>query len=150
MNLLEYMQEHKEEEITVFDKDYDMETYFEYSADDSKNNWDKAIDKIAEHLEVVEEVADENRPYGDNPCVVVNMTEVMERSLESGVMDDLFISKNIGAVMSDMHNILSWIRKKGNGGYVSEEWIMDFVDALDKAESFQQEKESKTADVLEI
>ena len=53
MNLLEYMKQHKEEEITVFDKDYDMETYFEYSTD-SKDNWEKAMDKIAEHLEVVE------------------------------------------------------------------------------------------------
>ena len=121
MNLLEYMKQHKAEEITVFDKDYDMETYFEYSTD-SKDNWEKAMDKIAEHLEVVEEVTGRNRPYGDNPCVIVNMTEVMERNLESGVMDDLFYNKNIDAVMSEMDLILA--------GYVSEEWLMDFAEAL--------------------
>lgn len=142
MNLLEYLKQYEEEEVTVFDKDYDMETYFEYSTDDSKDNWEKAMDKIAEHLEVVKEVAGRNRPYGDNPCVIVNMTEVMEKALESGLMDDLFISKNVGAVMSDMQNILA--------GYVSEEWLTDFADALDKAESFQQEKECRTADALEM
>ena len=63
-----------------------------------------------------------NRPYGDNPCVIVNMTEVMERNLESGVMDDLFYNKNIDAVMSEMDLILA--------GYVSEEWLMDFAEAL--------------------
>lgn len=142
MNLFEYMQQHEEEEITVFDKDYDIETYFygDFYGDGfagTKDDWDRAMDKIAEHLEIVEELT--NR---DRPCVVVNMTEVMEKSLESGTMDDLFISKNIDAVMGDMHNILA--------GYVSEEWLMDFADALDKADSFQQEKECRTAEALEI
>lgn len=140
MNLLEYMQQHEEEEITVLDDVYDMETYFDFSDKDSKDDWDKAMDKIAEHLEIVEEMTD--REPHENPCVVVNMTEVMEKALESGLMDDLFISKNIDDVMCDMQNILA--------GYVSEKWLVDFADALDKAEAFQQEKECRTADVLEM
>lgn len=142
MNLLEYLKQHENEEVAVFDKDYDMETYFEYSDKDSKDNWNRAMDRIAEHLEVTEEMDENKRVYEEVPCVIVNMMEVMEQSIETGVMDDLFISKNIGAVMNDMPNILA--------GYVSEEWLMDFADALDKAESFQQEKKSRTAEALEM
>lgn len=137
MNLLEYMQEHKEEEITVFDKDYDIETYFYGEGfNNTKDDWDKAIDKIAECLEVAEEVANKNRP-----CVVVNLSEVLEERLKSGVMDDLFNTRNIDAVMCDIESIFS--------GNVSEEWLTDFAEAF-QAESCHQEKESRTADVLEM
>ncbi|MDE5557371.1 MAG: hypothetical protein K2J32_06705 [Ruminococcus sp.] len=46
------------------------------------------MNKIAECLTFVEEL--KNREY---PCVIVNLLEVMEKSLKSGAMDDLSITK---------------------------------------------------------
>lgn len=119
MNLLEFMKQCEEdEEITAFDKDYDLEIYF-YGGKyiDKADNWEKSMNKIAECLTVVEELT--GRDY---PTVVVNLSEMLEKSLENGAMDDLFYSKNIDVVMSEMDLILA--------GYVSEEWLVDFAEAL--------------------
>lgn len=124
MNLLEFLKQYEEdEEITVFDKEYDLEIYFYGKGDSDKTQelkeWQKAYDKIAECLDVVEELTDR-----DCPTVVVNLSEVLEKSLKSDAMDDLFISKNIDVVMSEMDLILA--------GNVSEKWLADFAKALYK------------------
>lgn len=142
MNLLEYMKQCEEdEEITVFDKDYDIELYFYGKGDNDEvreaEEWEKAYDKIAECLEVVEELTDR-----DSPTVAVNLLEVIERSLKSGAMDDLFIFKNIDAVMGEMDLIFA--------GNVSEEWFVNFADAICRTESMRQEKEGRTAEALEM
>ncbi|MCM1220350.1 MAG: hypothetical protein NC548_38290 [Lachnospiraceae bacterium] len=54
----------------------------------------------------------------------MNLSEVLEKSLKIGAMDDLFISKNIDVVMSEMDLILA--------GNVSEKWLADFAEALHK------------------
>lgn len=119
MNLLEFMKQCEEgEEIIVFDKDYDIEIYFyggKYT--DKVDNWEKSMNKIAECLTVIEELTDR-----DHLTVVVNLSEILEKSLESGKMDELFYSKNIDVVMSEMDIILA--------GNVSEKWLADFAESL--------------------
>lgn len=119
MNLLEFMKQCEEgEEIIVFDKDYDIEIYFygeKYT--DKVANWEKSMNKIAECLTVIEELTDRYRL-----TVVVNLSEILEKSLESGTMDELFYSKNIDVVMSEMDIILA--------GNVSEKWLADFAESL--------------------
>lgn len=119
MNLLEFMKQCEEgEEIIVFDKDYEIEIYFyggKYT--DKVDNWEKSMNKIAECLTVIEELTDRDRL-----TVVVNLSEILEKSLESGTMDELFYSKNIDVVMSEMDIILA--------GNVSEKWLADFAESL--------------------
>lgn len=119
MNLLEFIKQCEEgEEIIVFDKDYDIEIYFyggKYT--DKVDNWEKSMNKIAECLTVIEELTDR-----DHLTVVVNLSEILEKSLESGKMYELFYSKNIDVVMSEMDIILA--------GNVSEKWLADFAESL--------------------
>lgn len=107
-----------DEEITVWDKDYDIEVYFYgvgYVTDDdgTVDRWDKAMLSLSKLLEVVESSDD---------GYTVNLSEVIENKLDELERADLFIRCNIDAIMDDMMNILS--------GNVSEEWLEKFVAVL--------------------
>lgn len=107
-----------DEEITVYDKDYDIEVYFYgigYVTDDdgTVDRWDKAMLSLSKLLEVVESSDD---------GYTVNLSEVIENRLDELERADLFIRCNIYAIMDDMMNILS--------GNVSEEWLEKFVAVL--------------------
>lgn len=113
MTLYEYLKKTSDWEITVWDKDYDMETYF-YKEDD-KDAWDKAMNDLAKLLTITQ--------FG-NGGVIVNLAEVIEKKLPELKKADLFIHCNIDAIMDDIDNILA--------GCVSEEWLTEFVDVLKK------------------
>lgn len=112
MTLHEYLKQTSDWEITVWDKDYDIETYF-YKEDGVA--WEKAMNDFAKLLTITS--------IG-NGGVTVNMAEVIESKLPELKKSDLFIRCNIDAIMYDIENILA--------GYVSEEWFTEFVGVLNK------------------
>lgn len=99
------------EELTVWDKDYDMETYF-YN-DKPCDRWDKSISVLSKLLEVKE-----IRSNG----VIVNLSEIIENKLDNLDKAELFVKCNIDSIMYSMGEILS--------GNVSENWMEKFVAAL--------------------
>lgn len=109
MTLYEYIQDCKDDEITVFDADYDMETYF-YKTDDA-DEWDKAMMDLAKVFEVTESMKNK---------VTVNMADVIESKLY--MMNDLFYECDIDSIMADIESILA--------GNVPESWLVDFAKAL--------------------
>lgn len=98
-------------ELTVWDKEYDTESYF-YN-DEADDDWQTSMLELAKLLDVIEV-----KEYG----VVVNLSEVIEKKLNELKEADLFIKCNIDSIMNDIQNILA--------GYVSEEWFKEFVDVL--------------------
>ena len=111
MTLYEYIQTHDEEEVTVFDADYDMETYF--FKDVSDDEWDKNMTELAKLLEVVEE---------HESGVSVNLNALIEKLDRAGKIDELFTVSDIDDIMYSMTDILA--------GYASEKWLARFVQAL--------------------
>lgn len=99
-------------ELTVWDKDYDIEVYF-YNDDDDGDLWSKCMAELSKLLDVRE-----IRSNG----VIVNLSEVIENKLEALKNADLFIRCDIDSIMDDIENIIS--------GYVSEEWMEIFVNVL--------------------
>lgn len=100
-------------EVTVFDRDYDIEVYF-YRPTITDDKWDKAMNLIAQKLDIV------------GFCkrgVIVNLSDVIERNLDNGVFKDLFICNDVDSIMDDIENIFS--------GYVSDSWLNDFANSLD-------------------
>lgn len=98
-------------ELTVWDVDYDIESYF-YN-DEADDDWQISMLELAKLLDVIEV-----KERG----VVVNLSEVIEKKLNELKEADLFIKCNIDSIMNDIQNILA--------GYVSEEWFKEFVDVL--------------------
>ena len=99
------------EELTVWDREYDMETYFYGGKPNDK--WDKAMSDLSKLLTVTEI---------RNNGVTVNLSEVIENKLENLNKADLFIRCDIDSIMDDIDSILA--------GNVSETWMEQFVDAL--------------------
>ena len=99
------------DEVTVWDKDYDMETYFSYTKDG--DDWDKAMMDLAKLVEVVE-----THPTG----ITVDFTGLIEPRTE--LLKDLFIDNDIDAIMSELDLILA--------GNVGEKWLTQFVEILGK------------------
>ena len=113
MTLYEYLKQTRDWEVTVWDKDYDVETYF-YKTD-GKDKWDKAMNDLAKLLTISQFNKD---------GLVVNLTEVIEKKIPQLKEADLFIRCNIDAIMNDIDNILA--------GNVSENWLEKFVNVLSK------------------
>ena len=112
MKLYDYIKLMPEgEELTVWDKDYDMETYFYGGKPDDK--WDKAMSDLSKLL-TIEEIR--------NNGITVNLSEIIENKLENLNKADLFIGCDIDSIMDDIDNILA--------GNVSENWMEQFVAAL--------------------
>lgn len=99
------------DEVTVWDKDYDMETYFRYEKDGDA--WDNAMMDLAKLLEVVETRSD---------GVVVDFTGLIEPKVDN--LSDLFIDNDIDAIMDELDLILA--------GNVGEKWFVKFVEILGK------------------
>ena len=99
------------EELTVWDKDYDMETYFYGGKPDDK--WDKAMSDLSKLL-TIEEIR--------NDGVTVNLSDIIERKIDKLDKANLFIECDIDSIMDDIDNILA--------GNVSENWMEQFVVAL--------------------
>ena len=113
MTLYEYLKQTTDWEVTVWDKDYDLETYF-YKTD-GKDKWDKAMNDLAKLLTI-------SRFSKDG--LVVNLAEVIEKKIPQLEKADLFIKCKIEPIMYDIDNILA--------GCVSEGWLEKFVEALSK------------------
>lgn len=111
MTLYEYLEQTTDWEITVWDKDYDLETYF-YKTD-GKDKWDKAMNDLAKLLTI-------SRFSKDG--LEVNLTEVIERKIPQLEKADLFIVCKIGAIMDCIDSVLA--------GNVSESWLERFVEVL--------------------
>ena len=112
MTLYDYLNLMPEgEELTVWDKDYDMETYFYGGKPDDA--WDKAMSDLSQLLTITEI---------RNGGVIVNLSEIIENKLENLNKADLFIRCDIDSIMDDIDNILA--------GNVSENWMEQFVAAL--------------------
>lgn len=109
MTLYEYIQTHTDDEVTVFDDVYDMETYF--YKDTADDEWDKAMKELSKLLTVVS-----TSNYG----VTVDLSRLIESKLDK--LDDLFNVNEIDDIMEGMDLILA--------GNVSERWLTKFVKAL--------------------
>lgn len=114
MTLYEHIKQTEDWEVTVYDKDYDIEVYF-YKNDDEEelDSWDKSMEKFSKLL-IVDNIS--------NHGVTVNMSEFIESKMESLKKAKLFIRCDIDSIMDDIEAIIS--------GYVSEEWMEKFVNTL--------------------
>lgn len=101
-------------EITVTDKDYDMECYF-YSGSGG-DLWEDSLNRLAKLLDIIE--------IKYNFSVVTNISELIEKNIKALEKAKLFIDCDIDSIMYDMDNILA--------GNVSEKWLVKFVDALER------------------
>lgn len=104
-----------EGEITVWDKEYDIETYFYgiKNRGDDLDDWDRSIIELAKLLDVTD---------ASDGAVTVNLSEVIGRNIDALKRADLFIRCDIDAIMADIMNILA--------GHVSENWLKEFVYVL--------------------
>lgn len=98
-------------ELTVWDTDYDMETYF-YN-DEADDDWQTSMLELAKLLDVIEV-----KEYG----VVVNLSKVIEKKLNELKEADLFLRCTTNRIMGSMEGILA--------GGVSEKWFKKFVNVL--------------------
>ena len=112
MTLLEYIINSDEEEITVTDECFDIETYFYLF--DYEDRWSKAMNDLAEML-TVKEI--------NHGTAIVNLSEVIENNLQNLNKADLFTKCSLNAVMGSMESIIA--------GNVSEEWFERFVNTLE-------------------
>lgn len=112
MTLLEYIINSDEEEITVTDECFDIETYFYLF--DYDDRWSKAMNDLAEML-TVKEI--------NHGTAIVNLSEVIENNLQNLNKADLFTKCSLNAVMGSIESIIA--------GNVSEQWFERFVNALE-------------------
>ena len=113
MTLFEYiLSTPEDEEITVWDSVYDMETYFYNQENDA---WDKAMLDLAKKLNVVEITSN---------GVTVDLYDLISRNIDNIRDSALFYDPDLDVdeVMDDMENILA--------GNVSEFWFEAFVSCL--------------------
>lgn len=101
-----------EEELTVWDKDYDIETYF-YS-DSPDDSWSKSMWSLSEKLDIVKI---------STRGVTVNLSDMIQKNIDRLKSADLFTRCDIDSIMEDIHNILA--------GNVSKEWLEKFVATLE-------------------
>lgn len=118
MTLYEYIKSTEEgTEVTVWDEVYDMESYF-YNDEDPEDKWQTAMLNLAKKLDVVG-IHKGIHKHG----VEVNLLELIQRNINRLKETDLFRKCTVNSIMNDMENILS--------GYVSEEWMEEFVNTLE-------------------
>ena len=103
------------EELTVWDKDYDIEVYFYGGKPDKNDKWEMAIDKLS-YLLIIERI--------NNGGVTVNLSEVIEKHINKLEETDLFHDGcDIDSIMECIESILA--------GNVSDEWVEKFVGVLE-------------------
>ena len=112
MTLYDYLNLMPEgEELTVWDKDYDMETYF-YGGKPN-DAWDKAMSDLSQLLTITK-----IRSGG----VIVNLSQIIENKLENLSKANLFVECDIDSIMGYIDIILA--------GNASADWLEQFVAAL--------------------
>ena len=114
MKLYDYLTTLEEgTELTIWDEDYDIESYF-YN-DEADDDWQTSMLELAKLLDVTE-----IKERG----VIVNLSEVIEKKLNELKESNLFLRCTTNKIMGSMEGILA--------GGVSEEWFKEFVDVLKK------------------
>jgi len=103
-------------ELTITDKDYDIEFYMYSNYLNDDGLWNKAMTELSKKV-YVEKILDKGR-------IVVNLNETVNASIDNFKKKDLFHNYDIDSIMEDMDKILC--------GYVSEKWMMDFAKCLVK------------------
>lgn len=98
-------------ELTVWDKDYDIETYFYSDRPGSDDMWGKSMWKLTEILDIVQI---------NTNGVTVNLADVIEKNING--LSELFVSCDIEDIMDDIPNIFA--------GNVNEDWMEHFVDVV--------------------
>ena len=98
-------------ELTVWDKEYDIESYF-YN-DEADDDWQTSMIELTKLLDVTEV-----KERG----VVINLSEVIENKINELKEANLFLRCTTNRIMGGMEGILA--------GGVSEEWFKKFVDVL--------------------
>lgn len=112
MTLYEYLKSREDgAEITVYDKDYDMETYFYNDVPD--DDWNKAIEDLSKLLTVTKII---------NDSVEVNFSELIESKMDNIKKVELFDECDIDEIIEYFNYIIA--------GNVSEKWMCKFVEAL--------------------
>lgn len=100
----------KDDEIVVYDKDYDVEVYFN---NDSETNWGKYMLEIASILDVTDVLTNGYE---------VNLSDVIGSRIENIKESELFIDASVDSIMEDIGFIF--------GGDVSDIWMHKFVMVL--------------------
>ena len=98
-------------ELTVWDVDYDIESYF-YN-DEPDDDWQTSMLELAKLLDVTEV-----KEHG----VIVNLSEVIENKINELKEADLFRRCTTDLIIDSMECILA--------GGVSKKWFKKFVDVL--------------------
>ena len=113
MTLYEYVSKQgRGAEITVLDKNYDVEVYF-YN-DEVDDSWSQSMQDLSKALNVIEEC---------HLCaVVVDFSGLIKRKLPVLQKAELFTTCTVDAIMGSLNFIIS--------GYVSEERFANFVSVL--------------------
>lgn len=112
MTLYEYLEKCEDGmEVTVWDVDYDIETYF-YAGQNS-DDWDEAMMELARILEIKET---------NERGVTVNLSETIERKISQIEEAGLFVDCDVDSIMDSIEYILA--------GNVSEEWMVKFANAM--------------------
>lgn len=112
MTLYEYLKSREDgAEITVYDKEYDMETYF--YADKPDDELSLAMEDLSKLLTVTKIIKD---------SVEVNFSELIESKMDDIKKSDLFEECDIDEIMECLDYIIA--------GNVSEKWMCKFVEAL--------------------
>ena len=116
MKLYDYLKTLEEgTELTVWDVDYDIESYFYNDAPD--DDWQTSMLELAKLLDVTEV-----KERG----VIVNLSEVIENKINELKEANLFLRCTTNKIMGSMEGILA--------GGVSEEWFKKFVGILGMSE----------------
>ena len=100
----------KDDEIVVYDKDYDVEVYFN---NDSETNWGKYMLEIASILDITDVLANGYE---------VNLSDVIGSRIENIKESGLFIDNSVDSIMEDIVSIFD--------GDVSDIWMYKFVMTL--------------------
>lgn len=113
MKLYDYIKLMPEgEELTVWDKEYDMEAYF-YGGEDKEDVWQCALIDLSKLL-TIKEIR--------NGGVIVNLSDVLKKKIDKLEEAELFYKCNIDIIMDCMSDTIA--------GNVSEAWMEEFVNIL--------------------
>ena len=99
-------------EITVLDKEYDMESYFYNNKPEDK--WDMAMEDLSKLIHVTNVIK--------NNVVEVDFSGLIEKKLDNIKRTGVFFRCTLNHVMECLPDMIS--------GYVSEECLVKFVEAL--------------------
>lgn len=100
----------KDDEIVVYDKDYDVEVYFN---NDSETFWGKYMLEIASILDITDVLTNGYE---------INLSDVISSRIENIKEFGLFMDNSVDSIMADIEIIF--------GGNVSSIWMHKFVMAL--------------------